>query len=143
MTYMATRATRLAAVVLVEELLKYGWAEIGLVDAQTVAVTFTDEVEAGDYAAGVTIEVNGSAWTISSATRQADKRVVHYVISSGGLGIMEALGELEQFAEEEETEEGLVTVEEEAEEGINWIPYLIVFLIAVAIITGIALVVLR
>lgn len=57
-------------------------AEVGTVNASTVAVTFSIDVSASDYAAGVTIKVNGSGATISSATRQANHAVVYYVISA-------------------------------------------------------------
>ena len=55
-------------------------AEIGTVDAVTLVVTFSTEVAAADFAAGVTIEVDEDAQEITSATRQADHTVVRYVI---------------------------------------------------------------
>ena len=55
-------------------------AEIGTVADTTVVVTFTTEITADDYAAGVTIKVDDVAAEIASATRQADHTVVHYVI---------------------------------------------------------------
>lgn len=58
----------------------FGSAEIGTVADTTVVVTFTTEVSAADYAAGVTIKVDDVAAEIASATRQADHTIVHYVI---------------------------------------------------------------
>jgi hypothetical protein len=55
-------------------------AEVGTVDATTVAVTFDSDVVATNYATGVTIKVNNVAQAISSATRQTDHSVVYYVI---------------------------------------------------------------
>jgi hypothetical protein len=55
-------------------------AEVGAVAATKVAVTFSTEVTAADYAAGVTIKVNTVSKTISAATRQTDQKVVHYTI---------------------------------------------------------------
>ena len=55
-------------------------AEIGTVDAVTLVLTFSTEVASADFAAGVTIKVNTVSQTISSAVRQTDQRVVHYVI---------------------------------------------------------------
>lgn len=58
----------------------FGSAEIGTVAATTVVVTFTTEVTSDDFTAGVTIKVDDVAAVIDSATRQADHKVVHYVI---------------------------------------------------------------
>src|SRR5512147_772228 len=55
-------------------------AEIGTVNASTLVVTFDRDVSAADYSAGVTIKVNGSATSITSATRQANHAIVRYVI---------------------------------------------------------------
>lgn len=55
-------------------------AEIGAVDAETLVVTFSTEVAAEDFAAGVTIEVDESPVEIGGAVRQADHKVVHYDI---------------------------------------------------------------
>lgn len=55
-------------------------AEIGAVNASTVAVTFDGDVTASDYATGVTIKVNGTATSITSATRQSNHAIVYYVI---------------------------------------------------------------
>ena len=60
---------------------KFGSAEVGAVNATTVAVTFSEPVKAATYTAGVTITVNGAPATISSATRQAGKDVIYYVLS--------------------------------------------------------------
>lgn len=57
-------------------------AEVGNVNASTVSVTFSVNVSASNYATGVTIKVNGSAATISSATRQANHAVVYYALSA-------------------------------------------------------------
>lgn len=56
-------------------------AEIGTVADTKVAVTFTSGVASADFKAGVVIQVNGAPVTVSTATRQADHRVVHYVIT--------------------------------------------------------------
>ena len=62
---------------------KFGSAEVGAVNDTTVAVTFSQPVKAATYTAGVTITVNGTPATISSATRQAGKDVVYYVLQTG------------------------------------------------------------
>lgn len=59
---------------------QFSSAEIGNVNASTVVVTFDQDVTASNYATGVTIKVGGVSQTISSATRQANHAVVHYVI---------------------------------------------------------------
>ena len=64
----------------------FGSAEIGTVDAVTLPVTFTTEVAAADFAAGVTIEVDDDAQEIASATRQANHLVVYYVIPEVAFG---------------------------------------------------------
>jgi hypothetical protein len=61
-------------------------AEVGTVAATKVAVTFTTEVTASDYAAGVTIEVDTVSKTISAAERQPDHKVVHYTIPAVAFG---------------------------------------------------------
>jgi len=58
----------------------YVSAEVGTVAATKVVVTFSTEITSADYAAGVTIKVETVSKTISSATRQTDHTVVHYVI---------------------------------------------------------------
>lgn len=61
---------------------EYSASEIGDVDSTTVEVTFSEEVNSsGGFDAGVTIRVNAVSQTISSATKQADPTVVHYVIT--------------------------------------------------------------
>jgi hypothetical protein len=55
-------------------------AEIGTVNATTLAVTFSTEVASADFAAGVIIKVNTVSQTIDSATLQTNQLVVHYVI---------------------------------------------------------------
>jgi len=58
-------------------------SQAGDTSSATVEVRFARPVfsPGGDYALGVTIKVNGSTATISSATRQSDTAVVHYVLS--------------------------------------------------------------
>jgi hypothetical protein len=62
----------------------YSSAEEGDVTNPTVAVLFSENIVSpgADYAAGVTIKVNTVAATISSATRQVNKRWVYYVLAS-------------------------------------------------------------
>jgi hypothetical protein len=57
-------------------------AEIGTVNATTVAVTFNTNMAAvgNDFKTGVTIKVNNSPVVISTATRQTDRTKVYYVI---------------------------------------------------------------
>jgi hypothetical protein len=57
-------------------------AEAGDVGTTTVEVRFTQNVNATDYKAGVTIKVNSISQTINTATRQGDHRYVYYVIAS-------------------------------------------------------------
>lgn len=59
---------------------QFSAAEIGTVNASTVAVTFDSDVSASDYGAGVTIKVNGTDTSITSATRQTNHAIVYYVI---------------------------------------------------------------
>lgn len=61
-------------------------AEVGTVAATKVAVTFSTEIVADDYAAGVTIEVDDAAAEISAAERQSDHTVVHYTIAAVAFG---------------------------------------------------------
>ncbi|HEY6073183.1 MAG TPA: hypothetical protein VIV15_07270, partial [Anaerolineales bacterium] len=61
-------------------------AEVGTVDATTLAVTFSTEVASDDFTAGVTIEVDDTPIEITSATRQADHKVVYYVIPAVAFG---------------------------------------------------------
>lgn len=60
----------------------FSTGEVGSVSASTVVIGFSEPIKATSYTAGVTIEVNGSPATISSATRQTDKSIVRYVIAS-------------------------------------------------------------
>lgn len=60
----------------------FGSAEVGAVNRTTVVVTFSENISASDYAAGVTIKKGGVAQTISSATRQADNSIVRYVLAA-------------------------------------------------------------
>ena len=57
-------------------------AEVGTVAATKVAVSFTTEISASDYAAGVVIEVDEVAAEISAAERQSDLKTVHYTIAA-------------------------------------------------------------
>lgn len=59
---------------------EFGSAEVGTVDATTVAVEFSTDVAATNYATGVTIKVNDVSKTISAAERQTDHKVVYYTI---------------------------------------------------------------
>lgn len=61
-------------------------AEIGTVNDTTVAVTFSTDITASDYAAGVTIKVNTVSKTISAAERQTDHKVVYYTIPAVAFG---------------------------------------------------------
>lgn len=61
-------------------------AEIGLVNASTVAITFSEGVKASNYQTGVTIKKNGVTQTISSATRQSTKSIVYYLLSAPVIG---------------------------------------------------------
>jgi hypothetical protein len=56
--------------------------EVGLVNATTVAILFSENITASNYATGVTIKKNTVTQTISSATRQSDNRLVYYVLST-------------------------------------------------------------
>ncbi len=59
-------------------------AEVGDVNASTVAVTFDSAIVAdgSDYSSGVTIKVNGSTRNFESGIRQANHAVVYYALSS-------------------------------------------------------------
>ena len=61
-------------------------AEVGSVADTTVVVTFSTEVEASNYATGVTIKVDDVSKTISAAERQTDHTVVHYTIPAVAFG---------------------------------------------------------
>lgn len=56
-------------------------AEVGMVSAATVVATFSQEVKAPDYATGITIEIDDAPATISGATRQSSRAIVHYILS--------------------------------------------------------------
>lgn len=61
--------------------LSFDSAEIGAVNASTLVVTFSANVDASNYATGVTIKVNGTATSITSAIRQSDNHAkVNYLI---------------------------------------------------------------
>ena len=55
---------------------------IGGVGNDTITVTFAFSVIAEDYSDGISIEVAGAPAVISSATRQADHKVVKFVLSA-------------------------------------------------------------
>lgn len=59
-------------------------AEVGNVNASTVAVTFDTNIVAdgSNYSAGVTIKVNGSTRSFESGIRQANHAVVNYALAS-------------------------------------------------------------
>jgi hypothetical protein len=59
---------------------QFGSGEIGTVSDTTLVVMFDSNMASADFAEGVTIEVNSTPVTISSATRQADHKEVQYVI---------------------------------------------------------------
>jgi hypothetical protein len=61
-------------------------AEVGTVEATTLVVTFTTEVASDDFTDGVTIDVDDEPVEITSATRQTDHTVVHYVIPAVSFG---------------------------------------------------------
>ena len=62
--------------------LGYSAGEMGDEGTTTVEVRFTQNVNATDYKAGVTIKVNSISQTINSGARQGDHRFVFYVIAS-------------------------------------------------------------
>jgi hypothetical protein len=59
-------------------------SEVGDVTNLTVVVVFSEQIVSpgDDYAAGVTIEVDGGAATINSATLQGDNQTVYYVVAA-------------------------------------------------------------
>lgn len=58
-------------------------AEVGDVASTVIAVTFADYVSAGvDLDTGITIKVNGSNATISSAAQPVDTRIIQFTISA-------------------------------------------------------------
>lgn len=61
---------------------EFDTGEVGLVTASTVVVTYTTNVFSTDYKVGVTINVNAVPAVIDTATRQADHKVVHYVLTA-------------------------------------------------------------
>jgi hypothetical protein len=65
-------------------------AEIGFVDTSTVSVTFDQTVKSVDFTEGVTIKVNGTPRSITSATRQTDKTKVYFVLSSA-VGLVDTI----------------------------------------------------
>ncbi len=67
---------------------QFASAEVGNVNASTVAVTFDSAIVAAgsDYSTGVTIKVNGSAAAFESGIRQSNHAIVYYALSSAVLG---------------------------------------------------------
>ena len=63
-------------------------AEIGTVNATTLVVTFSTEVESANFATGVTIKNGVASQAIESATLQSDQRTVYYVIPAVANGDM-------------------------------------------------------
>ena len=61
-------------------------ATCGAPTTSTLALTFDQTVKAPDYLQGVSVKVNGTARTITSATRQANKAMIYYVLSSPIIG---------------------------------------------------------
>lgn len=60
----------------------YASGEIGLIDAYTVAITFSEEIVGTNYTTGVTIKKNGVSQTIWYAMRLADHKYVQYVLAN-------------------------------------------------------------
>lgn len=62
---------------------EYSSSLIGDTNYTTVEVTFDQDINSpgADYKAGVTIKKNSISQTISTGTRQANKAIVHYVIT--------------------------------------------------------------
>jgi len=59
------------------------YAEVGDVGTTTIEVVFSQNVNATDYKAGVTIRVNSISQTISTAARQdPNLKLVYYVIAA-------------------------------------------------------------
>lgn len=56
--------------------------EEGDVTHATLVVTFSENVSASDYALGVTVKYDAVSQTISSATRQTNEAIVHYLLSA-------------------------------------------------------------
>lgn len=65
---------------------KIRFAQIGTVDASTIKLDLSENVSSSDYKTGVTIKVNGSTATISSATRQVNHSCIYYVLSTPVMG---------------------------------------------------------
>lgn len=59
-------------------------AEVGNVNASTVAVTFDTNIiaDGSNYSSGVTIKVNGSTRSFESGIRQANHAIVNYALAS-------------------------------------------------------------
>lgn len=63
---------------------QFSTAEVGTVNASTVAVTFDLNMSAtgDDYSSGVTIKVNGSTRNFESGIRQANHALVYYALAT-------------------------------------------------------------
>ncbi len=57
-------------------------AEVGAVSSTTLVATFSQTVVATDYVSGFIVKVAGTPRTINSATRQATKTIVRYILAS-------------------------------------------------------------
>lgn len=56
--------------------------EIGNVDASTVVATFSEAVTSPTYSQGWSFAYDGVEQAIASATRQADRKVVYFVLGA-------------------------------------------------------------
>lgn len=63
---------------------EFGFGKLGDVGYTTIEITFDIDVSSPtpDYKTGATIKVNSVSQTINTATRQADHKVVYYVIDT-------------------------------------------------------------
>lgn len=59
---------------------EFASGEEGDVNNETVEITFDQDIVSSDYAAGVTIKINGVATTILSATRQTNHAIVYFEV---------------------------------------------------------------
>ena len=61
---------------------EYSSSEVGDVGTTTIEVMFSENVNATDYADGVTIKFNAVSQNIDSGTRQGNKALVYFVIDT-------------------------------------------------------------
>ncbi len=80
-----------AIVEIASEVSDFASAEIGSFDAFTIAVTFNHNINADNYATGVTIKANGASQAITTAIRQDNHSVVYYIIPPTWYGLGGAL----------------------------------------------------